>query len=71
MTDDIFVYYIDIPGSINEMVAPCFGGYTVYIDKKLDRAHQIRAYQHALNHIKRGDFEKKEHATVIEFHAHQ
>lgn len=71
MTDDIFVYYIDIPGNVNEMVTPCFGGYTIYIDKKLDLAHQMKAYKHAMKHIERGDFERKENATVIEFHAHQ
>ena len=58
MTDDIFVYFIDIPGNVNEMVTPCFGGYTVYIDCKLDREHRIKAYRHAIKHIKRGDFEK-------------
>lgn len=71
MTDDIFVYYIDIPGDVSEMVAPCFGGYTIYIDEKLDQAHQIMAHKHALKHIERGDFEKKEHVAVKEFHAHQ
>lgn len=71
MTDDIYVYYINIPGNVNEMVTPCFGGYTVYIDKNLDQAHQMKAYQHAMRHIKRGDFDRREKATVIEFHAHQ
>lgn len=71
MTDDIFVYYINIPGNINELITPCFGGYTIYIDKRLDRLHQIRAYQHAMQHIKRCDFEREENATVIELYAHQ
>lgn len=71
MTDDIFVYLIDIPGTVNEMVCPCFGGYTIYIDCKLDREHQQKAYKHALKHINNGDFEKDESADMIEFYAHE
>ncbi len=68
MTDDIYVYLIDIPGKIHEMVMPCQGGYTIYIDKNLDRLAQLKAYQHALSHIENGDFEKT-NATMIELFA--
>lgn len=69
MTDNVFVYFIDIPGKIKEIVLPCLDGYTVYIDKKLDREAQISAYRHALKHIDNGDFEKH-NANYIEFYAH-
>lgn len=52
---DIYVYMVDIPGSVDEVVLPCADGYTVYIDRRLDEEHQIRALGHALEHIKRDD----------------
>lgn len=70
MTDDIYIYLIDIPGKINEMVLPCVGGYTVYIDKKLDHDSQLRAYEHALKHIENGDFQKT-NANLLEVYAHR
>lgn len=68
--NDIFVYLVDIPGKVREIVMPCLDGYTVYIDEKLDRRAQQDAYRHALRHIKNADFEK-EHATYIELYAHE
>ena len=56
--DDIFVYCVDLPDGINEMVTPCFEGYTVYIDIKLDILRRRKAFRHALKHIIRRDFEK-------------
>ena len=70
MTDDIYIYLIDMPGKINEIVLPCVGGYTVYIDKKLDHDSQLRAYEHALKHIENGDFQKT-NATLLEVYAHR
>ena len=59
MTEDIFVYLVDLPPGINEMVTPCCGGYTVYIDEALDDAHRMKAYHHAVEHIERKDFGKE------------
>ncbi len=56
--DDVFVYLVDLPDGIHEMVTPCCDGYTVYIDSKLTDAERTKAYLHALEHIKRSDFEK-------------
>lgn len=56
--DDIFVYCVDLPRGINEMVTPCLDGYTVYIDIKLDALRRRKAYRHAVRHIRRRDFEK-------------
>lgn len=71
MTEDIYVYLVDFPRGIREAVAPCFGGYTVYIDAKLDHDSQIRAYEHAMLHIKRGDFYLDDTADNIEAAAHR
>ena len=40
------------------MVTPCDGGYTVYIDDRLDQAGRREAYRHAVRHIARDDFVK-------------
>ena len=70
MTEDIYVYLVDFPRGIKEAVTPCFGGYTIYIDEKLDKASQINALKHALKHINNGDFEKEDTADHIEAVAH-
>ena len=71
MTEDVYVYLVDFPDGIREAVTPCLGGYTVYIDKKLDRDSRIRAYEHAMLHIKRGDFYVNDTADNIEAAAHR
>lgn len=69
--DDIFIYFVRLPTKIREMVTPCADGYTVYIDERLDESQRMKAYRHALEHIKHGDLdgdtdvdkiEKKRHA---------
>jgi len=56
--DDVFVYLRDdMPITQAEYVTPCLHGYTIYINAKLDTAHQQEAYEHALEHIRCGDFD--------------
>lgn len=69
--DDYYVYIASLPPGINEMVEPCANGYTIYISDNLSPAGRARAYQHALRHIKNGDFEKKCSADMIEIWAHK
>ena len=68
--DDVYVYCIHLPDGIDEMVTPCADGYTVYISEQLDQEHRIRAYHHALRHIRKRDFEKTS-VQMIEMHAHR
>ena len=70
MTEDIYVYLVDFPRGIKEAVTPCFGGYTVYIDSKLDIESQRRAYAHAMKHIENGDLFSDKTADKIEAAAH-
>ena len=58
MADNVYVYLVDLPDRVDEMVTPCFDGFTVYISSKLSYAGRVRAYHHALRHIERHDFEK-------------
>lgn len=70
MTEDVFVYLIDFPCSkTHEMVVPCEGGYTVYLDAKMPQNRQITALRHALDHIVNQDWEKDD-VNVIETDAH-
>lgn len=54
--DDIFVYYVDFPDNVKEMVTPCYDGYTIYINKKLPGETRRRAYNHAISHVINNDF---------------
>lgn len=67
---DVYVYCVKLPFGIREMVTPCLEGYTVYIDERLDEAHRLEAYRHALEHIRRHDFEKND-VQQIESEAHE
>lgn len=68
--DDVFVYIVDLPPNVREMIAPCFDGFTVYIDAKLSHEEQLRAYRHAMNHIINKDWEKSDVGS-IESRAHR
>ena len=68
--DDVFVYCIRLPAGIDEMVLPCADGYTVYISDQLDQEHRIKAYHHALRHIRKRDIEKRD-VQLIEMYAHK
>ena len=68
--DDIYVYCVPLPVGIDEMVSPCYNGYTIYISDRLDQEHRIRAYYHALRHIRKRDHEKSS-VQLIEMHAHR
>lgn len=67
--DDIYVYTVDLPRHIDEMVTPCFGGYTVYLSSRLDEAQRLKAYKHALRHIENNDFDRTD-VQQIEAEAH-
>lgn len=59
--EDVYVYEIDLPKGINEMVSPTAdNSYTVYIDRRLSDDKKKRAYLHALRHCCRRDFEQSD-----------
>lgn len=68
--DNVFVYFTEeLPAGIHEMVTPCADGYTVYIDISLDESHRLAAYNHALDHIRNGDFDSDNIRSVQEMEA--
>ena len=70
MTDNIYTYTIPLPNGVNEVVTPCIGGYTVYINENLTYEDRIKAFQHALYHIEHNDFDKTD-VQSIESDAHR
>ena len=71
MTPDVNVIPIDFPAPGREMVVSNEdGSYTILINAKLSHDEQMKAYQHALNHINNGDFEKSD-IQNIEAQAHE
>lgn len=68
--DNIYVYIVDLPDRIDEMVTPCADGYTVYLNARLSYTGRTRAYCHALRHIERNDWSKAD-VQMIESDAHK
>lgn len=69
--NNVYVYLIDLPDRVDEMVAPCLDGYTVYLNARLSYAGRVRAYHHAMRHIDRNDFEKYDVQEIeIKNHPH-
>lgn len=67
--DDIYVYCVDLPPEVHEMVAPCADGYTVYVSTRDTRERQMESYQHAIRHVQRQDHEKDD-VQEAEMQAH-
>lgn len=70
MTDNIYVYLIDMPVSIREAVTPCCDGYTIYLNSRLSQSAQEKSFRHAMWHIEHNDFEKED-VQMIELLAHK
>lgn len=68
--DDIFVYIVDLPTKIHEMVMPCEDGYTIYISNMLDHKNQLKALMHAVSHIRNNDFASCEDVQTLENNRH-
>lgn len=70
MVDEIHVYYHNLPDGVNEAVLSCIGGYTIYIDPRQSEDGIRRSYNHAIQHIRNGDFERSDvQETETEAHA--
>lgn len=59
------VRLIDLPGQIRGFtVEDSEGDYNIYLNARLNRAMQLRAYDHEIGHIKNGDFDRTDAAEV-------
>lgn len=69
--DDTYVYLVELPKGVSEMVMPCLdGGYTIYINSRLSHQGKVKSYLHAMRHIENGDWEKN-NVQEIEYENHK
>lgn len=68
---DLYVYTVDLPPGVHEMVAPgTFDDYTIYLDIKDSIGKRLKHFTHAIRHIAGRDFEKYD-IQEIESAAHE
>lgn len=71
MTSDVNIILADMPTSIPAYsIANADLSYTVVLNTRLNHERQLLAYHHEMNHIKRGDYDRKCSADLIECYAH-
>ena len=72
MHEDINVMLIDMDVKIPEQVTKnTDGSYTIFLNAKFNQEYRAQAYQHALEHIQNGDFDREtENVQNIELAAH-
>lgn len=66
---EVYVYIVDLPDRVDEMVTPCVDGYTIYLNAKLTYRGRVKAYMHAMKHVERKDWENDD-VQQIEMEAH-
>lgn len=73
MTEDIFVYVIDLKSTkVSETVTRNEdGSYSIFLNARMSQEKQCDAYIHALGHILRMDFESESSVDVLENIAHR
>lgn len=58
--DEINVQIIDMDVMIPEQITRnSDGSYTIFLNARLTHEHRLQSYEHAIRHIKAGDFEKQ------------
>lgn len=71
MTLDVNVILADMPTSIPAYtVANPDLSYTIVINSRLNYERQQKGYQHEIDHIKNGDYDRKCSVDIIECYAH-
>lgn len=68
---DIYTCLLNMDTMVSEQVVHNSDDtYTIFLNARLTHERLLEAYDHAVNHIKRGDFEKED-ANRIEAVAHR
>lgn len=69
--DDVFVYIIQMDPLVKEQVVKNPDGtFSIFINDYLSQERRIKAYDHAVSHIRNGDFDKNSDVDVIEREVH-
>lgn len=71
LLENVFVKLIELPATVRSfVVANKDQTYTIVLNCKLSHEQNLLSYQHELNHIINGDYEKKCPTDIIEIIAH-
>ena len=70
MHEDVYIHYAQIPGTVNEAISPCEGGYNITIDPRQSTEGIMRSFRHAMKHINRDDF-SNDNVQEIEYESHR
>lgn len=65
MTDNVYHYVVPLPEGIDESIAPCSDGYTIWTADRLTYEKRKEVFNHALEHIYRDDWSKDD-VQIIE-----
>lgn len=69
--ENVFVKLIELPNTIRSFVVLNKDqSYTIVLNSKLSHEQNLISYQHEIEHIKNGDYEKKYSVDMIELFAH-
>ena len=69
--ENVFVKLIELPTTVRSFVVVNKDQtYTILLNCKLSHEQNLISYEHELNHIKNGDYEKQCSANMIELIAH-
>lgn len=69
--EQINVIYADMPTTVHSyVVSNADMSYTIVLNSKLCHEQHMISYQHELEHIKNGDYDRKCSADMIEIVAH-
>lgn len=69
--ENINVCLIDLPATVKSYVAAnADQSYTIVLNSNLNYEQNMKSYQHEIDHINNGDYDKKCSADWIEINAH-
>lgn len=71
MDDSIKTYITQLPPRIKAFTVRSNDFYSIYINDSLSWETRLKAYNHELEHIKNGDFDKECSVNEIEYEAHK
>lgn len=70
--ENVRTQYYNLPNTIGGFtVSTPDGWYTVILNQNLSHQKNVETYQHELEHIRKGDFDRKCSVGLIEIFAHE
>lgn len=70
MSEEIYVRLMPLPMSVGAFTVLKDGVFTIIVNSNLSPEAQLREHNREMDHIRRGDFDKRCSADLIEIYAH-